>query len=489
MEELNAQKGRASSIGREFSGASLGDARLERRLSLIADQISLKPAESFPVIFSEESDRESFYRFLRNPVVSWGKLIEPHFDQTSKRAAGVTEVIAIHDSSKLQFQRKSRGDLGFISRGRKKDKVNTAGFLCHFCFAVSGATNSEPLGVLNVRPLRRLQKSKNTAKKRGQAQSLKACERYESSKWLDGVKESRRRLPGLASVIHVMDREADYFALMAELVKTSERFVIRVSQEKRKVQIGDQISTISQALINRPTICEREVFLSKRAIPRVGKPSKSNTDRPSREARLTITAVSVDVKRPDRMLASELPEALALNIVHVFEANPPQSQTPVDWKLFTTEPIETEEQILKIVDTYRKRWTIEEFFKALKTGCSYEDRQLESFKTIMNALALMLPIAWQMLLLRHRSRLDEQGKSVGVLNQTQLQILIALAKGRLNEQATNRQILYAIAALGGHIKNNGAPGWLVIYRGLRELHAIECGVNLGHAASQHVIND
>ena len=489
MEEIDAQKGRAIGIGREFSGAILGDARLEKRLSAIADQISLKPAESFPVIFPEEADRESFYRFLRNPVVSWGKLIEPHYQQTSKRAAEVAEVIAIHDSSKLQFQRKSRGDLGFISKGKKNDKVNTAGFLCHFCFAVSGETDSKPLGVLNVRPLRRLRKTKNTAKKRDREQSSKAIERYESSKWLDGVKESRRRLAGLATVIHVMDREADYFALMAELVETSERFVIRVSHEKRKVQRGEEISTISQALVNRPTICEREVFLSKRAIPRVGKPSKSNTDRPSRTARLTITAVSVGVKRPLRMLASEFPEALALNLVHVFEANPPPSQDAVDWKLFTTEPIETEEQILKVVDTYRKRWTIEEFFKALKTGCSYEDRQLESFKTITNALALMLPIAWQMLVLRHHSRSEGPGRSVGVLNQTQLQILIALGKGRLNEQATNRQVLYAVAALGGHIKNNGAPGWLVIYRGLRELYAIERGVKLNACAAQHVIND
>lgn len=485
MDESKAQTGLASGIGREFSGASLGDARLEKRLSAIATQISLKPAESFPVIFPDEADRESFYRFLRNPAVSWGKLIEPHFNQTSERAAGL-EVIAIHDSSKLQFQRTSRGDLGFISQGKKSDKVNTAGFLCHFCFAISGEANAEPLGVVNVRPLRRLRKTRNTAKKRDREQGLKACEKYESSKWIDGVRESRRHLTDATSVIHVMDREADYFALMAELVKTSERFVIRVSHEKRKVEVNGQMSTISHALEHRSIVCEREVLLSKRAVPRVGTPSKTNKDRPSRKAQLTITAISVKVKRPDRMLASDFPDELAMNIVHVFEENPPPSLNPVDWKLFTTEPIETEEQVLKVVDTYRKRWTIEEFFKALKTGCSYEDRQLESFQTLMNALALMLPIAWQMLTLRHHSRSDDLERSVGVLSDVQLQILIALAKGRLKSEPNNREVLYAVANLGGHIKNNGAPGWLVIYRGLRELHAIQRGVELNTA--QYVIN-
>jgi hypothetical protein len=41
----------------------------------------------------------------------------------------------------------------------------------------------------------------------------------------------------------------------------------------------------------------------------------------------------------------------------------------------TTEPIDTPEQILAVVDGYRHRWKIEELFKALKTGCAYEKRQ------------------------------------------------------------------------------------------------------------------
>ena len=30
------------------------------------------------------------------------------------------------------------------------------------------------------------------------------------------------------------------------------------------------------------------------------------------------------------------------------------------------------------MNIYRTRWTIEEFFKALKTGCLYEQREFES---------------------------------------------------------------------------------------------------------------
>ena len=34
---------------------------------------------------------------------------------------------------------------------------------------------------------------------------------------------------------------------------------------------------------------------------------------------------------------------------------------------------------------------------------------------------------------------------------------------------------YGVAALGGHIKNNGEPGWIVLGRGLDELLLIELG--------------
>ena len=40
---------------------------------------------------------------------------------------------------------------------------------------------------------------------------------------------------------------------------------------------------------------------------------------------------------------------------------------PVDWLLLTSEPIDTDEQILEVVDIYRARWLIEEYFSALKT--------------------------------------------------------------------------------------------------------------------------
>lgn len=58
----------------------------------------------------------------------------------------------------------------------------------------------------------------------------------------------------------------------------------------------------------------------------------------------------------------------------------------------------------RVVDIYRMRWLIEEYFKALKTGCAIEKRQLESKHALVNALAVLIPIAWRLLRLRALAR-------------------------------------------------------------------------------------
>jgi hypothetical protein len=79
-------------------------------------------------------------------------------------------------------------------------------------------------------------------------------------------------------------------------------------------------------------------------------------------------------------------------------------EEPVEWTLVTTEPIDSPQAVERIVDAYRARWVIEEYLKVIKSGCAYEKRQLESFETLINALAIFIPIAWRLLLLRTLAR-------------------------------------------------------------------------------------
>jgi hypothetical protein len=84
---------------------------------------------------------------------------------------------------------------------------------------------------------------------------------------------------------------------------------------------------------------------------------------------------------------------LRVNVVKVQETNCPKGVEPIRWFLVTTEPVQTRAQLEFVVDACRTRWVVEEFFKALKSGCRFEQRQLESFKSLDNALAIFLPVA------------------------------------------------------------------------------------------------
>jgi hypothetical protein len=115
------------------------------------------------------------------------------------------------------------------------------------------------------------------------------------------------------------------------------------------------------------------------------------------------------------------PPSLTVNVVRVWELETPEGEIPVEWLLFTSEPVDVAPQISQVVDWYRARWVIEEYFKSLKTGCAYEERQLESRHALENALALLLPIAWQLLLLRQLARDEPDRPAASVLPPSQLE--------------------------------------------------------------------
>src|SRR2546428_6957768 len=125
--------------------------------------------------------------------------------------------------------------------------------------------------------------------------------------------------------------------------------------------------------------------------------------RDARFARLAFAARRVSLPRTSTAKGAG-PERLFVNVVHVLEPEPPAGEVPVEWFLLTSLPVSTPKQIACVVDCYRARWINQENFKALKTGCQYERPQLTTSKRLLNALALLAPVAWRLLLRRHLDR-------------------------------------------------------------------------------------
>jgi hypothetical protein len=296
----------------------------------------------------------------------------------------------------------------------------------------------------------------------------------ESLRWFAQVTEVRERVGDGAQLVHLADREGDAYPLLAKMQAAGDRFVVRMARDRiaRNEDDPDLPDKVRALLARSENIVELEVPLSRRDAKPTPGSNKLALPREARDARLAIAGASIEIRRPDYL--TDLPPWLSLNVVCVREVDPPDGADPVEWVLFTTEPIDSWKDALRVVEFYRARWLIEEFFKALKTGCELEKRELESYQTLVNVLAILIPIAWQMLLLRSLARSQPDLSAEIALSPTQLDVLRACGHAPLSQKPNVRQALFAVAALGGH-HNNRPPGWIVIGRGMEKLILLETG--------------
>jgi len=90
--------------------------------------------------------------------------------------------------------------------------------------------------------------------------------------------------------------------------------------------------------------------------------------RPGRRARTAQVALrfaTPSLARPKAGDRAGLPAAVTLQVVDVREASPPPGEAPVHWRLLTTHPVGNAAEAWAVAEIYRKRWAIEQLFRAL----------------------------------------------------------------------------------------------------------------------------
>lgn len=454
-------------VREEFGDLDLGDARRSRRAIAIAERLAASPEASLPDAMGRRAQTEALYRHLSNEEVTLGALLEPHIARTVERVTRAGLAFAVSDTTDFKFTgEKPREGLGPIN-------TSAQGFFAHLTLAVSADGTRTPLGVLALetwarKGLKHTRQRKCWKRRRDRTR--------ESLRWGRGMKAAAERVPG-RQLIHVADRDSDIFDVLADLIDAGQRFVLRSAQNRALVPFDkDDARRLFEAAKTTPTQYTVEVPVSARSdgVNRPVTLKKRFPKRGSRLAVLSIAARSVTLKRP-LLCETTFPRTLNVNIVHAFELGPPPGQAPIEWLLLTSEPIGTTEELAFVVEGYRTRWLIEEYFKAVKTGCAFETRQLESFHTLTNMLAFVLVVAYALLLMRALTRTNAPEPAASILSPQQLRILRACTREPLPSEMTVRDALLAVAALGGHLKNNGDPGWRVLSRGWRKLLDYEHG--------------
>lgn len=450
----------ADDIGDEFTGAGLGDARLNRRLAVVARALASVPSSSISAASGGWAETVAAYRLLNHPDVTPEALLAPHHEAVVRRCAEHSCVVVAQDTTELDFShmRAMKGTGPLNSEERR-------GFFMHSLQAISG--NGLPLGVLGARFLVR-----DDASFRGTGtRKRKPVEEKESLRWLDGYRrtcELAARLPD-REIWSVSDREGDLFEVFEAWQEAAEgpraEWIIRANHDRALPD--SEPARLFAALAAAPLLGTSAFEITARQGTRKVKGSTVAASRTARTVHLEIRAMRVTPRPPHRP-GRKLPR-ISFHAVLAVETNPPEGEIAISWLLLTSRPVATLEEALRILDLYRRRWDIEVFHRVLKTGCRVESVQLKDTAAAIKALAIYTVIAWRILYLTRLGRECPDLPCGCVFEEAEWKAACAVVKRPAEAgEPTLAEFTRILGKLGGHLgrKGDGPPGPRSIWQGL-----------------------
>ena len=100
--------------------------------------------------------------------------------------------------------------------------------------------------------------------------------------------------------------------------------------------------------------------------------------------------------------------AVAMWVVEVREVKAPKNVEPLRWVLYTSHAVETFNDSWRVIEHYEKRPIIEEYHKALKTGCRMEARQYYTSARLEAVVGMLSVVAVRLLQLRSTARAEPE---------------------------------------------------------------------------------
>jgi hypothetical protein len=400
-----------------------------------------------------------FGRFLANRRVTVDRLIESWSDRTRVAAAG-RHILAIQDTSEINFRTtsKRRRGLGKIGKGGGR------GVLAHAMVALDADTGSF-LGAVAGRIWTRRGRVKISRRKR-------LTESKESHRWIETAEHAKTVLAAAATVTVVADRESDIFAEWARLPGPNFHLITRCKQDRR--------------LVNRESLyaaAERFAFTTTRLVALPEREGK----RKARLATLTLRFGKVEPARPQNTRDRNLPKSVALTLVEVVEPNSSTGTEAVHWRLLTTHQVADAAAAWQIVDWYKMRWTIEQFWRLLKLqGLRLEDSQLETAERLIKLTAVAVKAAAvTMQLVQARDAPSSEPATIAfspdeiaVLDKLNAEVQGTTAlQNNPHRKKSLKWASWIIARLGGWdgYPSSKPPGPITFKHGLEEFHAIVAG--------------
>lgn len=373
--------------------------------------------------------------------------------------------MVIQDTSELALggRRAKANGYGPVGKGGA-----LRGLLLHAVLAVDAGTGGV-LGLVDAKVWNR-KGGKVTARR------SRRTPHKESQRWLDGTMRAGEVLASAACITGVSDRESDIYEHFARR-PSNVHLIVRACQN-RKIETDD-VDPVSL------------LFPHVDGLPEQGRLEVKIPAAPGRKARTTELAVRfsrVVLCKPLHGAAPDLPATIALTMVDVRETSTPQDGKPIHWRLLTTHAVTNLGEARRIVDLYRMRWTIEEFFHTLKTaGFNIEAADIGSPQVMIKFVAAAT-IAAVTVMQIVKARDGTTGQSLAdafdPADQPILEAISTQLEGKTARQKNPHprgSLAFAgwvVGRLGGWTGYYGKPGPRVMRQGLDDFHRIKYGTSL-----------
>jgi Transposase DDE domain len=405
-----------------------------------------------------------FTRFLRNGSVTATEMAAHAAERTAARAVG-RDVVVIQDTSELALggRRAKANGYGPVGKGGA-----LRGLLLHAVLAVDAGTGGV-LGLVDAKVWNRKGGKVTDRRSRGTPHK-------ESQRWLDGTMRAGEVLAAAAHITGVSDRESDIYEHFVRRPDNVHLIVRACQNRKIETNDADQMDLL---------------FSHVDGLPEQGRFEVKIPAAPGRKARTTELAIRFSrlvLRKPLHGAAADLPATIALTMVDVRETSMPQDGKPVHWRLLTTHAVTNLGEARRIVDLYRMRWTIEEFFHTLKTaGFNIEAADIGEPKVMIKFVAAATVAAVTVMqLVKARDGTTDQGlaDAFDPADQPILEALSTQLEGKTARQKNPHPrgslafAAWVIGRLGGWTGYYGKPGPRVMRQGLDDFQRIKYGTTL-----------
>ena len=433
----------------EFSSADLGDQRRTKRLVAVAAAFAKRPAGTITNVVRGAA-REAAFRFVENEAVESAAIASSSHAATARRCFKHPEIVVAVDQSSLKITDRVRKP-GFGRTGISRESRNTAGLQVMTALAVDAQGVTQ--GLVGQQWWARQELSPEWDKDKRPDQER------ESDLWRRTLCQANdtlcREAPG-TKPWYQLDRGADCRAVIDLALKLELKVTIR-SAHNRAMTNGHYLHDWVRS---RPRLGRYTLLIP----PRWG--------RLGRRAELAVRATAVEILLKDR---SGRARVVVLHCVHVREQRASPRGERLEWFLLTTAPVRTLSAAHRVIAGYSRRWRVEEFHRAWKSGvCCIEDSQLRSADVFKRWATIGAAVAARAERLKHQSRTSANVAAATELTRDEIDAAILLSETKkhvMGDKLTLAQAVALIAEVGGYVgkSSGGPPGIRVIQRGLDQV--------------------